>query len=158
MEVIILETVQHLGAPGDLVEVKNGYARNYLIPQKKAIQATPEARKQAEELRRKRAEEQRKTLADARNRADHCVREITLARLCTGEGHLYGSVTQKDISDALSEASIPVDRSEIFLPDGPIKEVGSYEATIQFHPEVQFAVQLEVIEESSGEKKTEVPQ
>lgn len=158
MEVILLETVQHLGATGDLVEVKNGYARNYLIPNKKAIQATAEAKERAEDLRRKRAEEERKTLADARNRADHCAREITLSRLCTEEGHLYGSVTQKDVSEALSEASIPVDRSEILLPDGPVKEVGSFEATVQFHPEVQFTIQLEVIEESSDEKRTEEPQ
>lgn len=155
MEIILLETVQNLGAMGDMVEVKNGYARNYLIPQKKAIRATPEAKEQAETLRRERAAEQGRTLADARNRAEHCAREITISRLCTEEGHLYGSVTQKDISDALSEASIPVDKSEILIADGPVKETGAYVATVQFHPEVQFTIQLEVVGESSDEQKAE---
>ena len=93
MEVILLEKIQNLGDLGELVNVKNGYARNYLIPQKKAVRATDDAKALVEERRRALAEEESKRLEAAKARAELAIKAISLVRLCSEEGRLYGSVT-----------------------------------------------------------------
>ena len=144
MEVILLEKIQNTGDIGDLVTVRNGYARNYLIPQKKAVLATEEAREKVEERKRQLAAEEAKRLEGARARAELSVREISLVRQCNEEGHLYGSVAPTDIAEAMSRDDIVIEKSEITQPDGPIKELGDFEADVILHPEVRFTVAIHV--------------
>ena len=150
MEIILLEKVQNVGDLGDLVTVKNGYARNFLIPQKKAMLATAEAKAEVEERRRQLSKDESVRLADAKDRADQSVKEITLSRLCGEEGQLYGSVSPIDIAEAMSESGIAVEKSEIVQPDGPIKHIGQFEADVILHPEVRFTVKI-TVEGEEGE-------
>ncbi len=150
MEIILLEKIQNLGDLGALVNVKNGYARNYLIPQKKAVRATEGAKSLVEDRRRQLAEEEGKRVEIARARADLAVKEITVNRLCSEEGSLYGSVTPADIADVITEAGTRIEKSEVFLPEGPIKHTGNYEADIILHPEVRFNVTVNVVGEEGS--------
>jgi len=144
MEVILLEKIQNVGELGELIRVKNGYARNYLIPQKKAVRATEDAKALVEEKRRQLAEEESKRVEVAKARADLAVRKISVTRLCSEEGKLYGSVTSSDIARTITEAGTRIERSEVFLPDGPIKQTGGFEADVILHSEVRFIVKVNV--------------
>lgn len=148
MEIILLEKIQNVGEIGDMVSVKNGYARNFLIPQKKAMLATAEAKAEVEEKRRQLSEDEGKRLEEATSRAEQSIREISLTRLCGDEGKLYGSVSPVDIAEAMLEAGTKIEKSEITQPDGPIKNVGDFEVDIIFHPEVRFTISIKV----EGEK------
>ena len=150
MEIILLEKIQNVGEIGDLVNVKNGYARNYLIPQQKAMLATADSKAKVEERRRQLAEEEGKRLDGAKVRADLSVKEITLTRLCGEEGQLYGSVSPVDIAEAMSESEISIEKSEITQPEGPIKHVGDFEADVILHPEVRFTVKIKVLGDHDG--------
>ena len=149
MEIILLEKIQNVGELGDLVTVKNGYARNYLIPQKKAMPATAEAKAQVEEKRRQLAQQGASRLSDAQARAESAVKSIALVRLCGEEGQLYGSVSPIDIAEAMSEAGTRIEKSEITQPDGAIKQTGTHQADVILHPEVRFTVQIVVDGEQS---------
>ena len=144
MEVILLEKIPNTGDIGDLVNVRNGYARNFLIPRKKAMRATPEAKALAEEKRLKVAADQASRLEKAQLRAQRAVREISLSRLCGEEGQLYGSVSPVDIAQEMNQAGADIDKSEIHQPDGPIKHIGEFEAEVILHPEVRFTVRVHV--------------
>lgn len=150
MEIILLEKVQNLGDLGETVKVANGYARNYLIPRRKAVRATEEAKAEVEERRRQLALEESKRLEVAKARADLAVREITVTRLARETGDLYGSVSPADIAEALVAAGTRVEKSEIIQPDGPIKHTGQFEAEVVLHPEVRFTVQIQVLEGESN--------
>ncbi len=152
MEIILLERVQNVGEIGDVAHVKNGYARNYLIPQKKALPATADAMVKVEQRRRQLAGEEGKRLDGAKARAEFAVKDITLTRLCGEEGQLYGSVSPLDIAEALTEAGTPIEKSEINQPDGPIKHVGQFEAEIILHPEVRFTVKITVTGEHADKR------
>jgi len=148
MEVILLDRIHNLGDLGDLVKVKPGYARNYLIPHRLAVPATDEARNQVEERRQELAKLAADRLASAKARRDLAVRSITLARKVSGEeGNLFGSVAPQDIAEALSGDAVTIERSEVSMPDGPIKQVGSHEVEIILHPEVRFTVTVEAVPE-----------
>ena len=147
MEVILLEKIQNLGDLGELVNVKNGYARNFLIPQKKAVRATADAKALVEERRRQLAEEESKRLEAAQARSELAIKEVSVTRLCSEEGKLYGSVSPADISETLSEAGTRIEKSEVFLPEGPIKQTGTFEADVILHPEVRFKVVVNVFGE-----------
>ncbi len=144
MEVILLEKIPNTGDIGDLVNVRNGHARNFLIPQKKAMRATPEAKALAEEKRLKIAADQASRLQKAQMRAEQAVREISLSRLCGEEGQLYGSVSPADIAQEMNRAGSDMDKSEIHQSDGPIKQIGEFEAEVVLHPEVRFTVRVHV--------------
>ncbi len=144
MEVILLEKIPNTGDIGDLVNVRNGHARNFLIPQKKAMRATPEARALAEKKRLEIAADQASRLQNAQIRAEQAVREISLSRLCGEEGQLYGSVSPADIAQEMSQAGSDVDKTEIHQPDGPIKQIGEFEVEVILHPEVHFTVRVHV--------------
>ncbi len=144
MEVILLERIPNTGDIGDLVNVRNGYARNFLIPQKKAMRATPEAKALAEEKRLKIAADEASRRQRAQMRAEQAVREISLSRLCGEEGQLYGSVSPADIAQEMSRGGADMDKSEIHQPDGPIKQIGEFEAEVILHPEVRFTVRIHV--------------
>ena len=151
MEIILLEKIQNMGEIGDLVNVKNGYARNYLIPQKKAMRATAQAKAEVAENRRQLADDESGRLSEARARADKAVREIALTRLCGDEGQLYGSVSPIDIAETMSANGSVIEKSEITQPDGPIKHTGEFEADVILHPEVRFTVKISVAGEQSDD-------
>ena len=137
MELILLEKVAQLGDPGDLVEVKSGYGRNYLIPSGKAIRADEENK--AEYERRKKdllqAETERKDMAlEVAKKLESIVVGIEVP--VSDEGTLYGSIGTREISDSIIEKGIDLEKSSIRLPDGTLKEVGEYSIDIELHPEV----------------------
>ncbi len=150
MEIILLETIRNLGELGDLVKVKNGYARNYLIPQKKAVRASADAKNEVEARRRQLATEESKRVENAKARADLAVREISIARLCSEDGKLYGSVSPIDIAETMAAAGSPIEKSEVIQPDGPIKHTGAFSANIILHPEVQFTITVNVVRDQSA--------
>ena len=137
MELILLEKVAQLGDPGDLVNVKSGYGRNFLIATGKAIRADEENK--AEYERRKKdlleAETERKDKAlEEAKKLESIVVGIEVP--VSEEGTLYGSIGTREISDSLTEKGIDLEKSSIRLPDGTLKEVGEYSIDIELHPEV----------------------
>ena len=150
MEIILLEKIRNLGDLGETVKVANGYARNFLIPRKKAMRATEEAKAEVEERRRQLAMEESQRQEVAQARADLAIREITVTRLAGEGGGLYGSVSPADIAEALAEAGTQIEKAEIFQPDGPIKQIGEFEAEVILHPEVRFGLKITVQEGQSN--------
>ena len=148
MKVILLDRVENLGAIGDLVSVKSGYGRNYLIPNGKAALATAqnikELEKKKEELEKRAAEK----LETAKSRGELIKgMSLTISANVESEGKLYGSVGPVDIVDAFEKVGVSVERSEIRMPDGPIREVGESEINLHFHSDVDIPVTLNVVSE-----------
>jgi large subunit ribosomal protein L9 len=146
MEVILLEKVAQLGDPGDLVNVKAGYGRNFLIPNGKAVRADEENK--AEYEKRKEAllsaEAERKDLATKlASGMESLVIEITAE--VSEEGTLYGSVGTREIADALVENGHQVEKSAVRLPEGVLKEVGEYSIDVELHPEVIAPITIKII-------------
>src|SRR6266542_2752781 len=144
MEVILLERVEKLGAIGDVVRVKDGFARNYLLPNKKALRANDSNRKLFE-TNRARIEEDN---ADRRAEAEKASKGIDgktvqLIRQASNVGHLYGSVSARDIVEALETVGAKVTKSQVVL-DRPIKALGVHEVKIALHPEVAVTVKVNV--------------
>ena len=140
MELVLLERVESLGRMGDVVTVKPGYARNYLLPQGKALRAT-KANLQFFEARRADLEARN---IERRSQAEGVAEDMTglsvmIIRRASEMGHLYGSVTVRDIAEAAEEAGVFVDRRQIRLAR-PIKELGLHEVTVQLHPEVTVSI------------------
>lgn len=148
MEIILLEKIRNLGDLGEVVNVKNGYARNYLIPQKKAMFANEDAKAKVEERRRELAAQESKRIEVAKARAQVLAKTVSIARLASEEGHLYGSVTTTDIAEALSQGDVNVEKSEVYLPEGPIKNIGEFTANVILHAEVSFDVTVTVTAEA----------
>ena len=144
MELILLERVPHLGQMGDIVNVKPGYARNYLLPQKKALRAT-EANKKLFEAQRKEIEAQnlkRRQEAEAVATKMEGLR-LVLVRQAGESGQLYGSASARDIAESLKEAGYAVGRSQVELTR-PIKEIGIHEVKVRLHPEVALTIKVNV--------------
>lgn len=148
MEVILLEKVANLGDLGDVVRVKDGFGRNYLVPQGKAKRAT-DANKAEFEARRAELEKQQDAiLAAAQERGDKLKEfTITVAQKAGVDGRLFGSVTNTDIAEALTAAGIEVVKSEIRLPDGPLKTTGEHAITVALHHDVTADIKVEVVPE-----------
>jgi large subunit ribosomal protein L9 len=148
MQVILLEKVANLGQLGDVVKVKDGYARNYLIPQGKAKRATPE---NIEEFARRRAELERQEaekLAAAQARADQLAgMNVQIAQRAGVDGKLFGSVGTVDIVEALKDKGISVAKSEIRMPAGPIKAIGEYPIDLVLHTDVRTSITVTVVPE-----------
>ena len=146
MEVILLEKVAQLGDPGDLVNVKAGYGRNFLIPNGKAVRAD-EKNKEEYEKRKEAllsAEAERKDLAtNLASGMESLVIEITAE--VSEEGTLYGSVGTREIADALVEEGHQVEKSAVRLPEGVLKEVGEYSIDVELHPEVIAPITVKII-------------
>lgn len=140
MELILLERVPKLGYMGDIVRVKRGYARNYLLPQGKALRSS-EANKKAFESRKLELEARNLELRkDAESVAERLEgREFVIIRSASDTGSLYGSVTKRDIADAAAEEGISLHRRQIEL-ERPIKELGVHRVTVALHPEVEVEV------------------
>ena len=149
MQVILLDKVENLGNLGDLVTVKPGYGRNYLIPGGKAVPATEENRKQFEERRAELERAAAESLAAARERATRLEGiEILIARKVGEAGKLFGSVGAADIADAINEKGIEVERQEVRMPEeGTLREVGSVAVSLHLHPEVDVEVTVEIVPE-----------
>ena len=150
MEVILLEKIANLGALGDRETVKAGYGRNYLIPQAKAVAATAQNVEAFEARRAELEKEAAQILATAQARAAAVsALEITIAANAGEEGKLFGSVGARDIAQAATDAGVELDRSEIRLPDGPVREVGEYAIEVGLHPEVEAALKVIVVAEEA---------
>lgn len=146
MQVILLEKTGNLGKLGDVVEVKNGYARNFLIPQGKAKRATKE---NLAEFEARRAELEAREAAvlkaaeESREKLDGQV--ITVAQKAGVDGRLFGSVTTADIAAACKEAGADVHRSAVRLPNGPLKAVGEYDIEVALHHDVVATIKVAVV-------------
>jgi large subunit ribosomal protein L9 len=149
MQVILMEKLANLGNLGDVVKVKDGYARNYLIPHGKAKRAT-EANIKAFEVRRVELEKtQAEALAKAQERGAK-LEGLTLQvvqKACV-DGRLFWSVTNYDIVEALTKQGMEVERSQVRMPDGPLKQVGDYKLQVALHPDVIVAINVAVVGES----------
>lgn len=147
MQVILRERLDNLGEPGDVVDVKPGYARNYLIPQGYAYEATDANVRRIEAEREQREQREAATVADARTRAASLEGlSLTFHARAGQEGKLFGSIGSADIADRLAEQGIEIDRRQVVL-DEPIKALGVTSVPIRLHAEVQPEVKVWVIQE-----------
>lgn len=149
MEVILLEKIGKLGDLGDKVTVKPGYGRNFLIPQGKAVPATRDNIEKFEARRADLETAASETLAAAEVRAGQLqeVGVITIAANAGEEGKLFGSVGTRDIADAVSAAGVELNKSEVRLPEGALRELGEYQVEVHLHSDVDVAVELHVVAE-----------
>lgn len=148
MKIILKKEVANLGEAGDVVEVKSGYGRNYLIPQGFACAATQSALKQLEETKRQRAHKEAKLIAEAEALAAKIeATPVTVAVKVSESGKIYGSVTSAQVEEALNAAGVEVDKKNITLP-GEIKTVGEYEGSIKCYRAVKAVVKVTVIAEA----------
>jgi large subunit ribosomal protein L9 len=148
MEVILLERFGNLGDLGEEVSVKGGYARNYLIPQGKAVRATPENRAQFETRRAELERAANEQLAEAGSRAEKLEGlMVTMVVKAGDEGKLYGSVGTKDIADAVTAEGTEVTKAEVKLPEGVIRAIGEYDVDLQLHSDVTVTIKVNVVAE-----------
>jgi large subunit ribosomal protein L9 len=148
MNVILLERVNNLGDLGDEVSVKPGFARNYLIPNAKAVQANNANREVFEQRRAELEAKANEILGVAKSRAEKIEGHILTIMVKSGEeGRLYGSVGTQDIADALKADGHEVERSEVRLPDGAIRAIGEYDIAVQLHSDVTAGIKVAVVEE-----------
>lgn len=149
MQVILLEKVANLGNLGDVVKVKDGFARNFLIPKGKAKRATDANLKAFESRRAELEQVQAQTLAQAQARgAKLDGLTVQVVQKAGVDGRLFGSVTNYDIVDALSKLGHDVERSQVRMPSGPLKQVGEYPLQVQLHTDVVATVNVSVLGES----------
>ena len=149
MEVILQDTVANLGKLGDKVNVKAGYARNFLFPQQKAVPAN-KANLEAFEARRAELEAKQAAnlaAAQARGASLEALEAITITSKSGDEGKLFGSIGTRDIADAISAAGVAVVKSEVRLPEGALRNTGSYEIAVSVHSDVSVVINLEVVGE-----------
>ena len=145
MKIILLDKIQKLGGIGDVVDVSSGYARNFLIPKKKAMFASEDNLKYVESRKSELAAASADEVAKAQGLADSVAgSNVEIKVQVTEEGALYGSVGTREISEAFSVIDLNVDKSVVQLPEGPLKELGDYSITLLFHPEVSCVVEVSV--------------
>lgn len=148
MEIILMQDVNKLGQKDDIVIVKDGYARNYLIPNGIAVVASPSAKKMHAENLRQRAHKEEKIKAEAQELAGKLegVKLVVGAKTSTS-GKIFGSVNTIQIAESLKEKGFDIDRKSITLPEDQIKEVGNYKAIVKLHREVKVEIDFEIIAE-----------
>lgn len=148
MDIILKKDIANLGFKGDIVTVKQGYARNYLLPQGYAINATPAARKMQAETLKQQAHKEEKIKNEALALADKLKDlKLTLGAKASSKGKIFGSVNTIQLSESLQKAGYEIDRKIIVLKDDAVKELGSYSAEIRLHKEVRVSVAFEVVGE-----------
>lgn len=146
MQIILLEKVANLGTLGDVVKVKDGYARNFLIPQKKAKRATDANLKAFEAQRAELEKQQAEILAGAQARAEKLADfAVTIAQKAGVDGRLFGSVSNHDIAEAITAAGVAITKMEVRLPNGPFKAIGEYDVVIALHHDVTVDVKVTVV-------------
>ena len=157
MEVILLESLNKLGGIGDLVNVKDGYARNYLIPQKKALRANEENKEYFSRIKQDLVEKNKKIIEDAKLTVQQISKlEVTFIRNASDNGQLYGSVSPKDVSNFFTEKKINIKPSNVNFHDA-IKKIGIYDINIRLHPEVgcNLRINIATSEENAKIQKDE---
>ncbi len=155
MELILKKDVENLGFADDLVSVKNGYGRNFLIPHGHAVLATPSAKKVLAETLKQRAFKEKKVVDEAKTQAEKLNGLDIKITAKTGEGDkLFGSVTNGDLADALDKEGVSIEKKYITIAGGAIKRTGPYDATIRFHRDVVSNFTFEVVAEAKPEVKS----
>jgi len=146
MKIILTQEVSGLGSAGDILEVRDGYGRNYLLPQRKAILATRGAEKQVAQIRRARSTRDIADLGQARAvRAELEKLKVRITTRAGSGGRLFGSVTAADVVDAVKAAGGPeLDKRRLELP-GHVKTTGTHQVTVRLHPEVTATIALEIV-------------
>ena len=149
MQVILLDKIAHLGKVGDQVNVKSGFARNFLIPQGKAVMATKANIEHFEARRAELEEKAAQALAAAADRATRleALGSVTIAAKAGDEGRLFGSIGTRDIAEAITAKGVEVAKSEVRLPNGLIRTLGEHEVTFQFHGEVFSHLNVVIVAE-----------
>jgi large subunit ribosomal protein L9 len=148
MEIILLQDVTNLGSKDDVVVVKNGYGRNYLIPQKLAILATPSSKKVLSENLKQRAHKEAKLKEVALKQAEILKSiSIVIGAKTSSTGKIFGSVNNIQVAEALKEKGFEVDRKQITIKEDSIKEIGKHTAKVKFHREVVVELEFEVVAE-----------
>ena len=148
MQVILMEKVVNLGGLGDVVKVKDGFARNFLIPQGKAKRATQKNLKEFEDRRSELEKKANEQLTGAQERGAKLEgMKIDIAQKAGVDGRLFGSVTNADIAEALGKQGVTVKKAEIRMPQGPLKHVGEFPITIQLHSDVLANITVHVVAE-----------
>ena len=144
MDIILLERIEKLGSIGDVVSVKDGYARNFLLPNKKALRANAANKKVFEANRERLEAENAERRTDAEKAGEKVAgTEIVLIRASSNAGQLYGSVNVRDITAALNEKGHDIDKKQVIL-SAPIKTIGMFDVTIALHPEVHVTIKANV--------------
>ena len=153
MDIILLERVEKLGQIGDLVSVKSGFARNYLLPQGKAVFASKENIKLFEERKSQLEGENIKRKNEAQKVADNIkFNEVVIIRAASESGQLYGSVSAKDIAEAVSSAGLSINKNQVIL-NKSLKSLSYEDVSIRLHPEVEFSVKLNIARSSEEAKE-----
>ena len=148
MEIILKEDVSNLGNANDLITVKDGYARNYLIPKKLAVIATKSAKKHRDEIVRQKAYKDERIKKEAEEVAEKIKnKKVKIGAKTSSSGKIFGSVNTIQIAEALAKKGVEVDRKNITLQDAPIKEAGNYTAIIKLHRDVKIELPFEVVSE-----------
>ena len=151
MEVILIERVHRLGDLGDRVKVKPGYARNFLIPTRKAVPATAASLARFETARDELIKSQELALAEARSLAKALENlSVTVRARAGSEGKLFGSVGTLDIATAVTAAGVVMEKKQIRLPQGPLREIGVHEIRLHLHPDVDVAIKVVIVAEDEG--------
>lgn len=148
MEIILTQDIERLGSKDDVVKVKDGFARNYLIPQKKAIVATSTAKKVLAENIKQRAHKEAKLKNEALAIAEKLAnKKISIGAKTSSLGKIFGSVNTIQLAEAINKKGFEIDRKQILLPEDHIKEVGTYSAKVKLHKEVIIEIEFEVVAE-----------
>ena len=148
MDIILLEDVENLGAKDDMVNVKDGYARNFLIPQKKAIAATATAIKVMEENKKQRAHKEARLREEAQAIADKLInKKVKIGAKVSSSGKIFGSVNTIQVAEAINKKGFEIDRKQITLPSDSIKEAGTYTAKIKLFKDVIVELEFDVVGE-----------
>ncbi|WP_035336834.1 50S ribosomal protein L9 [Dokdonia sp. PRO95] len=150
MELILKKDVENLGFADDLVEVKNGYGRNYLIPNGHAVLATPSAKKVLAENLKQRAHKEQKFVDDAQKQADKLNGLEVKISAKTGDGDkLFGSINNADVAEYLAKEGISIDKKFISIAGNTVKRLGNYEAKVRFHKNVVATLPFDVVAEAN---------
>lgn len=149
MQVILLDKVAHLGSVGDEVSVKSGFARNFLIPQGKAVMATAANKAHFEARRAELEAKAAAALATAQERAAKlaALEAVSVSAIAGDDGRLFGSISAKYIADALTAAGVEVVKAEVRLGEGPLRTTGEHAVKVHLHPEVNATVTVSVVAE-----------
>ncbi len=148
MEIILLQDVNKLGQKDDIVKVKDGYGRNFLVPKGMAIAASSSAKKMHAENLRQRAHKEEKIKAEAQQLATKLADvKIVVGAKTSSSGKIFGSVNTIQIAESLKEKGFDIDRRSITLPEDQVKEVGKYKATVKLHRDVRVEIEFEIVAE-----------
>jgi len=148
MQIILTQDIENLGQKDDIIIVKNGYARNYLIPKKMAVLATESARKMLEENKKQRAHKESRIRNDAESLSSRMSGlKLTIGVKASSTGKIFGSVTPLMIAEAINKNGFEIERKQVVVADDHIKEVGSYTVKVKLHKEVYVELPMEVVPE-----------